>query len=253
MGWRSTKLSTDLLCQADFSEKRYKVDSRGNGGWFRADTSPNSHSKVTVHEEAIACWDAFISMSLSGLLISNESASRKRLETNFEILVTHPNRSRLAHQSGNKRERETRQTHDSHTLNLPTLENVTMLKKLIFAVAPMIFVAGSVNADDSLLAAVAKMDASVASVESVETAEDDALGQADVDALMGDEELSGDEAIAACFRRIGYGYRHRGFGYRSCYRYYPSYRYCYRPVSYGYCAPVYGCYTPIYTSYWGCW
>lgn len=128
-----------------------------------------------------------------------------------------------------------------------------MLKKLIFAVAPMIFVAGSVNADDSLLAAVAKMDASVASVESVETAEDDALGQADVDALMGDEELSGDEAIAACFRRIGYGYRHRGFGYRSCYRYYPSYRYCYRPVSYGYCAPVYGCYTPIYTSYWGCW
>jgi hypothetical protein len=86
----------------------------------------------------------------------------------------------------------------------------------------------------------------------------DALGQADVDALLGDEENSGEEAIAACFRRIGYGYRYRGhrsyshYGYRSFYNCYRSYHHCYTPV-YSYCRQVYHNYAPFYNNYWGCW
>ncbi|MEM8669433.1 MAG: hypothetical protein AAGG48_18050 [Planctomycetota bacterium] len=134
-----------------------------------------------------------------------------------------------------------------------------MLKKILFAAAPMMLVASSVMADDNLLAKVAKMDLNAANSSSTQAAEVDELGQADVDALLGDDETSGEEAIAACFRRIGYGYgyRSRGFyGYRSCYRsygYFPSHRFCYRPVTYRYCAPVYTSYAPIYSSYWGCW
>ena len=133
-----------------------------------------------------------------------------------------------------------------------------MLKKVFFAIAPMMLVASSVAADDSLLLKVAKMDLSGAGSATVEVDSADELGQADVDALLGDDEQSGEEAIAACFRRIGYGYRYggyrscyRSFGYRSWYNCYPNYRYryCYRPVTF----PVYTTYTPIYSSYWGCW
>lgn len=130
-----------------------------------------------------------------------------------------------------------------------------MLKRFLFAVAPMMLVASSVIADDSLLSAVAKMDLSKADQAATDVTDGDQLGQADVDALLGEgEEPSGDEAIAACFRRIGYGYR--GFrsycGYRSwyspCYTTYYSYPAVsyYRPISYCY-------YTPVYRSYWGCW
>ncbi len=134
-----------------------------------------------------------------------------------------------------------------------------MLKKILFAVAPMMLIASSAMADDNLLAAVAKMDLDSANGASVATIDDDDLGQADVDALLGNDEVSEEEAIAACFRRVGYGYRYRGWGYssyRSCYRSYscfPSYNYCYRPVSYSYCTPTYTRYAPIYTGYWGCW
>ena len=122
-------------------------------------------------------------------------------------------------------------------------------------------VASSVMADDSLLSAVAKMDLAKSDAVAVNDADADVLGRADVDALLGDgEEASGEEAIAACFRRIGYGYRYGGgyrsygcyYGYRSfynpCYTTYYSYPAisCYRPVTYG-------CYTPVYSSYWGCW
>ena len=117
----------------------------------------------------------------------------------------------------------------------------------------MLLVAGSVMADDSLLSRVATMDLDGANA-AVADVEADNLGQADVDALLGDDQESGEDAIAACFRRIGWGY-----GYRSCYR--PFYRSCYRPIyrTYHYPAlhcytPVtYSCYTPIYRSYWGCW
>jgi hypothetical protein len=135
-----------------------------------------------------------------------------------------------------------------------------MLKTILFAVAPMMLVASSVMADDSLLARVAKMDLTNGDSFAANVADADELGQADVEALLGDgEEPNGEEAIAACFRRIGYGYR-RGYGHRSygcygyrsfhrpCYRTYYSYPSisCYRPVCHNY-------YTPVYNNYWGCW
>lgn len=135
-----------------------------------------------------------------------------------------------------------------------------MLKRFLFAVAPMLLFAGSVMANDSLLSTVAKMDLNKADTVAPESAELDDLGQADVDALLGDgEEAAGEDAIAACFRRIGWGYRggcgYRSYGrysyrswYRPCYRTYYSYPAvsCYRPVCHSY-------YTPVYTNYWGCW
>jgi len=129
-----------------------------------------------------------------------------------------------------------------------------MLKQILFAVAPMLLLSGSAFADDALLSSIAKLE----SPTSVQTPSDpaDAYGKADVDALLGDDTLLGEEAVAACFRRIGY-YRHNSFrrcyyGYRSwrrpCYRTYYSYPsiQCYRPVYHRY-------YAPIYSSYWGCW
>ena len=128
-----------------------------------------------------------------------------------------------------------------------------MLNRFFFAVAPMLLVAGSVMADDSLLSRVATMDLDGANA-AVADVEADNLGQADVDALLGDDQESSEDAIAACFRRIGWGY-----GYRSCYR--PFYRSCYRPFYRTYHYPALHCYTPvtysyytpIYRSYWGCW
>jgi hypothetical protein len=133
-----------------------------------------------------------------------------------------------------------------------------MLKKFLFAVAPMMLLASSVMADDSLLSKVANMDLSGANNASAAVEDIDQLGQADVDALLGDGEESGEEAIAACFRRIGYGYGYRSYrhhGYRSycgSYNYFRPYRHCYTPVTY-YRPAYYSCYTPVYTSYWGCW
>lgn len=136
-----------------------------------------------------------------------------------------------------------------------------MLKKFLFAVAPMMLVASSVMADDNaLLAKVASMDLNGAQNAAADFQQaDDNLGQADVDALLGDDDASGEDAIAACFRRIGFGYGYRRYcGYRSYYGYgygygygcYRPYRSCYSPC-YSYYRPV--CYTPIYNSYWGCW
>ncbi len=129
-----------------------------------------------------------------------------------------------------------------------------MLKKILFAVAPMVLVAGSVFADDTLLTSIAKLEAPTSAQASADPA--DAYGKADVDALLGDDEMGGEEAVAACFRRIGYYrhgcYRRCYYGYRGwnrpCYRTYYSYPaiQCYRPVYHRYCAP-------IYTGYWGCW
>ena len=129
-----------------------------------------------------------------------------------------------------------------------------MLNRFFFAVAPMLLVAGSVMADDSLLSRVATMDLDGANAAVADVEADD-LGQADVDALLGDDQESSEDAIAACFRRIGWG----GYGYRSCYR--PFYRSCYRPFYRTYHYPALHCYTPvtysyytpIYRSYWGCW
>ncbi len=143
-----------------------------------------------------------------------------------------------------------------------------MFKKFMFAVAPMVLVASSVLAGDDMLSTIANLDGAndTAAVEDA-----DALGQADVDALLGDDDdKNGEEAVAACFRR-GHGHSYGSYGGYSNYNSYgyssyssycsPSYSYnycypvqqCYTPV-YSYCAPVsYSCYSPCYTSYWGCW
>ena len=132
-----------------------------------------------------------------------------------------------------------------------------MLKRMLFALAPLaLCLTGSVHAEDDLLSAVKVFDGEA----QAETAAPpvDKLGQADVDALLGDDE-NDEEAIAACYRRVGFGWGggYRNFGYR-------SYSFSYhRPVSYGYgfgynrfpryYSPVVSCYTPVYRSYWGCW
>ncbi|TWT53838.1 hypothetical protein Pla22_14720 [Rubripirellula amarantea] len=139
-----------------------------------------------------------------------------------------------------------------------------MFKNALFAIAPMMLLACSVQADDDLLSAIAKMDAGNDKIAQVESTNDQ-LGQADVDALLGDDEENSSDAIAACFRRFGgygrsYGsYGHRSFGYRSysswhrpCYTSYSTYSHCYTPT-FTYYTPSYSCYTPCYTSYWGCY
>ncbi len=142
-----------------------------------------------------------------------------------------------------------------------------MIKKILFALAPVMLLACSVHADDDLLTAIAKMDAGNDSATQLASS-DDKLGQADIDSLLGDGEEAGGDAIAACFRRFsghgGYGHRYGSYGgyggyghhsyyrgYSSCYPSYPSYSSCYTPI-YTFPAPSYTCYTPCYTSYWGC-
>ncbi len=151
-----------------------------------------------------------------------------------------------------------------------------MFKKFLSAVVPMMLVATSAFAGDDLLATIANLEGAdnAAQVEDAET-----LGQADVDALLGDDDdASGEEAVAACYRR-GFGNSYGSYGGYGGYNSYSnynsycgysnynsyggyssycspsySYNYCYTPVTYSYCAPVtYSCYSPCYNSYWGCW
>jgi len=136
-----------------------------------------------------------------------------------------------------------------------------MLKRILFAVAPIVMIFGTVSADDDLLKSLASMDTnSIVAADTVDGALEDTddFGQADVDALMGDDDKD-EDAVAACFRRIGYGYG-RGYGHHYGYRSY-GYGYghgCYRP-SYSYYRPCYSYYrpvtyhVPVYTSYWACY
>jgi len=159
-----------------------------------------------------------------------------------------------------------------------------MLKKFVFVAVSMVLTAQSVMANDDLAAMVANLDGAKDKSSQVENA--DLLGQDDVDALMGEKKQDGQDAVAACFRRSGYGGGHGSYSnYNSysnygCYNNYsycaPSYSYncyspsyCYTPTTYScytpstyscytpvsYCAPVSynSCYSPCYTSYWGCW
>ncbi|OYP36669.1 hypothetical protein [Rhodopirellula sp. MGV] len=137
-----------------------------------------------------------------------------------------------------------------------------MLKRILFTVVPMVMFMGTVSADDDLLKSLAALEgntiSAVAADSSASLEDEDILGQADVDALMGDDE-NDEDAIAACFRRVGYGYGHGYGGYnRGCYNYgysyyRPHYNYgCYRPVTYNYCYPV-TYHVPVYTSYWACY
>ena len=132
-----------------------------------------------------------------------------------------------------------------------------MLKRILFAVAPIVMVFSTVTADDDLLKSLATLDNTSVVAADVETdsAIEDEFGQADLDALLGDDEQD-EDAVAACFRRVGYGYGYgyRSYGYRYSYSFYrPTYSYrCYRPVTYRYYHPV-TYHVPIYTSYWACY
>lgn len=126
-----------------------------------------------------------------------------------------------------------------------------MLKKLSFAVAALVLLAGSVRADD-----LSPADIDLSSVSDANNVVVGASLDVDVDGLAKPADKV-DEAVEACYRGFG-GY---GYGYGSyCYNYWysPCYTYCapvvtyYRPVVYSYC------YTPIYTTYcnlgyWGCY
>ncbi|WP_436716045.1 hypothetical protein U8335_28340 [Roseiconus lacunae] len=132
-----------------------------------------------------------------------------------------------------------------------------MLKRILLSVAPIAMIFGTVSANDDLLNSLAKLDGAGGAVveASSEMASEDQLGQADVDALLGNDDTD-EDAIAACFRRVGYGYggyghRHYSYGY-SYYRPHYSYR-CYRPVTYTYHYPV-TYHVPVYTNWFcGAW
>lgn len=143
-----------------------------------------------------------------------------------------------------------------------------MFKRILFAMLPLVVVAGAASADDDLLTKLAQMDDNaITATAEMSTDTDDELGQADVDALLGDDDKD-EDAVAACFRRVGFGYGYGSsrygygssrYGYSSYtsyrhYRYTPTcYSYSYvRPVTYHY-TPVITHYTPVYTSYWGCY
>lgn len=123
-----------------------------------------------------------------------------------------------------------------------------MLKKILFAVVPMIFMASAVFAEDDVLKDVANLKASA--IKDAEISIDDPTANLDVDGLAEKAGTEKTDAIEACFRRFGYG-GYGGYGgyYNYCYQ--PCYTYSY------YCyQPYYVCYRPVYTyytTYWGCW
>jgi hypothetical protein len=127
-----------------------------------------------------------------------------------------------------------------------------MLKKVMFAVVPMLLLAGNVFAGDFLTELSGTKANSIS--DAAIAIEDDGLGGIDVDGLAANAGGKSDEAVEACFRRIGYNHCNYGYGYgfnhcyRPCYTYsYYQPFYCYRPVYHTYvCAPV--CY-----NYWGCY
>lgn len=130
-----------------------------------------------------------------------------------------------------------------------------MFKNFALAIAGLVFVVGSAQADDDMLSQLSNLDVSAINDAAAEVATLD-LDELDMDGI--DEANEGDEdAIAACFRRIGYSsYGHYGYGYRSY-----SYGHYYRPYrTVHYYRPVVRCYpvtyattyhAPVYNSYWG--
>ena len=128
-----------------------------------------------------------------------------------------------------------------------------MLKKMILAAVPMMFLVSISVAEDNFLA-----DFDVSSIQDADISIEEAGFDVDFDDLANNAGQD-EEAIEACFRSFGYGYRSYGYGYncyRPCYRH--CYRHCYRPC-YRHCyyscyRPVYyHTYYPVYRNYWGCW
>ena len=145
-----------------------------------------------------------------------------------------------------------------------------MFKKLLFAVVPMMMVAGSAFEDDNAGESDLTLDATTITVADASIL--DASLDNDVDQLAAEAGKDKPvDAIEACFRRCGYnnhgwggGYHSRYGGYNSCYGgygscYSPCYSSCYQPyysyTSYCVARPVYyNSYVcqPAYSSYWGC-
>ncbi len=127
-----------------------------------------------------------------------------------------------------------------------------MLRKILFAIVPMVLAISTVNADEAF-------DLNLSSItDAAVEIEEPGLNDVDVDALADKADGKGaDEAIEASFRR--FGYRHRGYGYGYGYGYrsyrpFYSYRYSY-PTHYSYRPVHYYSYPVVtyYSSYWGCY
>lgn len=122
-----------------------------------------------------------------------------------------------------------------------------MIRKLLFAVIPMVALAGAVRADDTFGLTDFGTDASF-EVDALTAAlvGDDLVDDAEVLAVSGSEATEDLDADAVgCY---GYyrGFR-RSYGFYNHYRCYrPVYR-CYRPVYRNFCYNR--CYTPCYSYY----
>jgi hypothetical protein len=116
-----------------------------------------------------------------------------------------------------------------------------MLKKMLFAVVPMLLLATAAHADDDLLAG---LDAN--SIQDADITIESASLDVDFESVA--DNTDSEDAVEACFRRFGY----RGWGYRnySCYR--PYYNVCYQTY-YSYRPVFYQACYPVYRSYWGCY
>ncbi len=130
-----------------------------------------------------------------------------------------------------------------------------MLKKLLFAVVPVLMFAGTTVADDATLtidaATIADADVNIV----------DAALDIDVDQLAANAGTENKiDAVEACFRSCGYRSYGWGGGYNSCYGSCYSNYGCYQPyysyTSYCCARPVYYtsyCCQPTYSYYWGCY
>jgi hypothetical protein len=133
-----------------------------------------------------------------------------------------------------------------------------MLKKMILAAVPMMFLVSISVAEENFLA-----DFDVSSIQDADISIEEAGFDVDFDDLA-NKAGGEDEAIEASFRHFGYGYRSYGYGYRGYGYGYRSHGYgynCYRPYYHSYYRPYYSCYRPVYyhtyypvyRNYWGCW
>lgn len=128
-----------------------------------------------------------------------------------------------------------------------------LLRNLVFAIVPAMVLACTARADDNdLMSELANVD-SLAIADADINVEDFDLGDLDVDQLTSAAGQDDDQAVEACFRRIGYhSYSRHYYPSYSHHHYYPTYTY-YRPL-YHHHTYYTTYYTPVYHhSYWGCY
>ncbi|WP_153558440.1 hypothetical protein [Roseimaritima sediminicola] len=127
-----------------------------------------------------------------------------------------------------------------------------LLKNLVLAIVPAMVLACSVHADENdLFNELAATDTLAISDADINVQEFD-LDDLDVDQLADAAGQDEDQALEACFRRIGYHgysrYYYPRYSHVHCYRTYTYYRPLYHHHTY---YTTY--YTPVYHSYWGCY